>query len=62
MSFSDHMVLSNFGGAMENWGLITYSYSLFDGEYRKAGIIIAHEIAHQVILNTYCYFSLFGDY
>jgi hypothetical protein len=59
---SDHIFLPSKGGAMENWGLITYGeeYVLTDkqtaaaSEYDSVGSIFAHELAHQV---NYLYLS-----
>jgi Peptidase family M1 domain len=56
---SDHIALPNKNGAMENWGLITYveAYLLIDPETSPATAkldvttVIAHELAHQVIIN-----------
>ena len=51
----DMFAVPGFGGAMENWGLITFGYSslLFDeenfGVKRKRDIVrvMAHEVGHQ---------------
>ena len=55
MLSSDHIALPSKGGAMENWGLITYGEeSLCVSGTSPAtgrlnvGSIIAHELAHQV--------------
>lgn len=56
LSVSDHIALPSKGGAMENWGLITYGEPVLcvDPETSAASgkltvaSIIAHELAHQV--------------
>jgi aminopeptidase N len=54
--FTDHIALPSKGGAMENWGLITYGESVIcidpetsaaAGKFGTASVI-AHELAHQV--------------
>jgi len=54
--FIDHIALPSKGGAMENWGLITYGESSIcinpetsaaTGKMNVASIV-AHELAHQV--------------
>ena len=56
---SDHIALPSKGGAMENWGLITYGEEILainpgtssvTGR-QTCGVIIAHELAHQVHTN-----------
>jgi len=58
----DHIAFPNKGGAMENWGLITYGepYFAFDEELSSAygkqtiGSIQSHEMGHLVtIYNTF---------
>ena len=53
---SDHVALPSKGGAMENWGLITYSEEILcinnetsnaHGKF-KGVTIVSHEIAHMV--------------
>ena len=60
MLIVDHIALPNKGGAMENWGLITYGEQYFAsnpetssaGGKELAASFIAHEIAHQVRRET----------
>ena len=63
---TDHVVLQTFGGAMENWGLITYSEKIYlvsnetssaEGKLRSA-YVIAHELAHMVGFGVFDLFSI----
>ena len=57
---SDHIAIPGFGGAMENWGLVTYQESAFLyndthdtlGDQRGVAFFIAHELAHMVSLRN----------
>ena len=64
----DHIALPSKGGAMENWGLITYGESSLCVNQNKSAVtgkmntvaIVAHELAHQVdsiFLASNCYFK-----
>jgi aminopeptidase N len=52
----DHIALPSKGGAMENWGLVTYGEQtiVYNPETSGAagkqyvGVIFSHELAHQV--------------
>lgn len=70
-SVSDHIALPSKGGAMENWGLITYGEpvlcinpetSAATGKLTVASII-AHELAHQVSRKSAsnCSLVTYGD-
>ena len=61
----DHIALPSKGGAMENWGLITYGEPYFAvnpevtpaAGRQLAASFIAHELAHQVVLYNCSYIS-----
>ncbi|ESN96433.1 hypothetical protein HELRODRAFT_189234 [Helobdella robusta] len=50
----DHITLSTFGGAMENWGLITYADNILPvsnatstaSGYYTSAFVVAHELSH----------------
>ena len=58
-SFADHIALPSKSGAMENWGLITYSEYYLCAHEKKSPVtgylivafVVAHELAHQVGIN-----------
>lgn len=63
---ADQVALPDFNaGAMENWGLITYRETalLYDSEVSSNGnkeriaTIIAHELAHMVLLKPFSTFN-----
>lgn len=53
---ADHIALPSKGGAMENWGLITYAEKIllwkndwFDSSNKQStAVTVAHELAHMV--------------
>jgi len=61
--FADHIAIPGKGGAMENWGLITFGESTlmynnttnYVDESRLLASTLAHEVAHFVSLIWRCY-------
>ena len=57
---ADLIAIPDMGGAMENWGLITFSESalLYDAtssgyaDQLRVAMVIDHELAHQVLYNA----------